>query len=409
MGRDRAEDALTKGIQLFDTGEYGPALALLQEIADESPKRPEALLYIGRIYLAADQPSLAEQCFRTASLHIAEAYVFYLLGEALLDQGMVVPAEAAFREALRREPGSTSALLMLGRAVMGQDRLGEAIRCFERAILHDGRMAAARYYLTEALVKKGDMVRAVGQLHYLLQLEPKYVPAIVLKGDIAFKMKDYRQAAAEYSRAAEMDEVEAAVMERLGHAYLAIGDDVRALHAYDAATRLDATHWAAFVWAGRIAQERKLHRRALGYFRAIAGNPEFGAEAAEAVLRLEAYFARFDLSEPAASAQSEEEPLEAPTTQVPLARPALPPPPSMAKITTSFNVREGVSFPTGSTRALAPREPLLAFDDDEDESGPLLAGMTGGLADVLSASKNLTQKGLSVLKDFIRQVQREGS
>lgn len=403
MASNRDDESLARGIQLFEQGEYGPALARLQEIPDESPRRPEALLYIGRIYLAADQASLAEECFRAVVLHMPEAFAFYLLGEALLAQDMCVPAEAAFREALRREAGSSSALVMLGRAVMNQGpaRLGEAIRCFERAILHDGRMAAARYYLTEALVQKGEVLRAVGQLHYLLQLEPGYVPAIVLKGDIAFKMKDYRQAAFEYSRAAEASGVDASVLERLGHAFMALDDEVRALHAYDAATQADPEYWEAFLWAGRIAEDRRLHRRALKYFRTIARHPDYGEEASEAVFRLEAYFAQFDLSGHGANSESEEEPLEVPAAPAPVGKAAIPPPPpSLAKITTAFNVREGVAFPKGGTRALAPQDAMLAYDDEDDDPGESPAGKTGGL-------QSLTRKGLAVLKDFIRKVQEE--
>ena len=340
MGRVQEDEALRKGIQHFETGEYGPALARLQEISDESPRRPEALLYIGRIYLAAEQPNLAEECFRAVTSHTSGSYAHYLLGEALLAQDMFVPAEAAFREALRREPGSGSALILLGRAVMGQGRLGEAIRCFERAILHDGRSAAARCYLTEALVEKGDVLRAVGQLHYLLQLEPTYVPAIVLRGDISVKMKDYRQAVAEYTRAEKIEEVGAAVMGRLGHAYLAIDDEVRALHAFDLATRRDPGCWEAFLWAGRIAEDRRLRRRAQGYYRAIADHPLHGAEATAALQRLDAYFAQFDLTGQGTGSESEAEPLDVPDMTPPPAPAAIPlPHRSLAKITTAFKVR----------------------------------------------------------------------
>ncbi len=378
-------DSLEEGVHFFEQGDFGAALAWLQEISDESPQRIDALLYIGRIYLAADQAALAEQCFRTVSSHMREPFAFFLLGESLLAQGQAVPAEAAFREALRRDPASASGLVMLGRSVAEQGRLEEAVRALEQAIARDPKLAPARFYLANALVKKGDVLRAVGQLHYLLQLAPGYVPAIVLKGDVAFRMKDYRQAASEYERARGKGAAGAGMLERLGHAYLALDDEERALVAYDAAVAADPEVWEAHLWAGRVAQERQLPGRARRYYDAIAGHPEFGAEAREALLALRAF------------AGAAEEPLPDPGPPAALSPAADPAShqPARPPQTRPFNLHESRA-PRRVTTTKLPPAPLL-FDDleDEEEPEPEPARSAGPVA-----------RGLDILKAFIKQAQQ---
>jgi tetratricopeptide (TPR) repeat protein len=387
MSRD--DDALARGKQLFEAGELGPALARLQEIPDESPSRIDALVFIGRIYLAGDQPVLAEECFRTVSGHVRDAYVFYLLGEALLAQGHNSPAEGAFREAMRREPGSASGHLMLGRAVQAQGRIDEAIRMYERAILRDPKLASARYYLTDALLKKGDTLRAVAQLHYLLQLEPNYIPAIILKGDISFRMKDYRQAAAEYERVRDADSASAEVLERLGHAYLAVDDELRALEAYHAATEADPEHWEAFLWAARVAQERKMLKRALLYWTTICDHPDYEEEARPEAERIRNSLANFEVAGGGNVIEEEKpEPLPEPDPST------IPVAPARFSTTQALNMRGGVAFHKGNTGKLNAADSIFPEDDDDDE--PQGAGPA-------SATGALLNQGLGILKSFLKQ------
>ncbi|MBM3270524.1 MAG: tetratricopeptide repeat protein [Candidatus Sericytochromatia bacterium] len=392
----RDADALAEGVHFFEQGDYGAALAWLQEIPDESPQRVDALLYIGRIYLAGDQAPLAEQCFRTVSVHMREPFVFFLLGESLLAQGQVVPAEAAFREALRRDPTSASGLVMLGRAVAAQGRHDEAIRAFEAAISRDAKLAAARFYLTDALLKKGDTLRAVGQLHYLLQLAPDYVPAIALKGDIAFRMKDYRQAALEYERARARGVDDAALLERLGHAYLALDDEPRALVAYDAAVTANAQAWEAYLWAGRVAQERGLPRRAARYYQAISRHPEFGAESREALQELARNPAARAAPGRGVAGGEAEEPLPDPGPLPDLAAAPAPAKPSGPK-TKPFQLHESQAARRVTTTKLqAPLDFDDAFEEGDDpEPLPPPTPSSGPVA-----------RGLDILKNFLKQVQQ---
>lgn len=293
----RKEDILERGIRLFEDGDLEGAEACLTQVEGELTQRGQASLFLARVYLKMQRADEAEKSIRQALAirRTAEAYV--ILGESLLHQTKLKLAEEAFLEAGRRDAVSPEPSLMLGHVLMAQERLAEAARAYEQALLRDAGSTTARYYLAETLVQQGDLPRATTQLHYLLQREPTYVPAILLMGDMAFFQQDYRQAIVEYCRAQDLEVVEGAVYERLGQAFSAIGEFAQALKAYESSIKEHPTYWPCYLEAARICETGKNLRKARRYYQAIAYDAEFRAEAAAAMARIDAHFSQFDLSE----------------------------------------------------------------------------------------------------------------
>ena len=298
----RNEDVLARGIRLFDEGDLDGAEACLTQVDGDPGRRGDAWTTLARICLKSNRPQEAEQYLRQALAVRRTVDAYLLLGESLMHQSRFKPAEEAFLEASRRDPTSPDPHVMLGHALSAQERFAEAIRAYEQALLRDAQSTTARYYLAETLVQSGELPRAATQLHYLLQREPTYVPAILLMGDMAFYQEDYRQAIVEYCRAMDLESVDGPIYERLGQAFNAISDFAQALKAFETSIKEHPTHWPCYLEAARICEGGKWLRKARRYYQAIAFVPEFQAEAGEAIARIDAHFAQFELADASSEA-----------------------------------------------------------------------------------------------------------
>ena len=108
-----------RGLEALDPARLA---AVLAEVARKRPDDPRAFDFLGRAHMAAGDFGSAAQAFEHAG-RLAPANAGYPVeaGEALLEgQGGKVPpeAQAAFLEALRRDPGNAAARYHLARARM---------------------------------------------------------------------------------------------------------------------------------------------------------------------------------------------------------------------------------------------------------------------------------------------------
>lgn len=305
------DDLLAEGLRCIQHGDLERAQALLLEIRQTSRHRGEAMLALGRALIDNGYVEESVACLVEASLVLREPRPFKDLADCLLLLDRYSEAEDALREVVRRDPDDAEAWAMLGRAYVCQDLVAQGIGALERAVLIDGAFAPARYYLADALIRSGDTVRATGQLHVLLTLEPEHLGAMVIKGDLAFEHGEMRQAVAEYQRAAAMSALPADGYVRLGEACERLGDEAGAVEAYDQALERQPGLPEACLAAGRLCEQRRLFKRARRYYRAILSHDEYGDEAASGIGRIEAYYRHFDLSGEGQVPQGDEdEPLD---------------------------------------------------------------------------------------------------
>jgi tetratricopeptide (TPR) repeat protein len=286
-----------EGLQHFEAGDYDEAEASLKQVGGEPEQRCQALTLLGRLYLITERLPEAEQVLRQAQQFRRSHEGYMVLGEVLLKQDKYAEAEAAFQEALRRENGDPEASIQLGHVYAAQDRFADAIRAYEQALLRDSTSIPARFHLALSLLSADNMPRAATQLHYLLQRDPEYVPAILLMGDMAFIQADYRQAVVEYCRAMELENLDASALERLGQSFNALSDFGQALKAFETSIKLHPDYWGCYLEAARICESGKWLRKAKRYFQAVVSVPEYQEEAEAAIARIDAHFAKFDLSE----------------------------------------------------------------------------------------------------------------
>lgn len=392
----RNEDVLERGIRLYDEGDLEGAEACLAQVDGDPTRCALAWTTLARICLKTQRAADAETYLRKALALRRTADGFLLLGESLLHQNKLKPAEEAFLEAGKREPTSPDPCLMLGHVLVAQDRLSEATRSYEQALLRDAQSTPARYYLAETLVRAGDLPRATTQLHYLLQREPTYVPAILLMGDMAFHQEDYRQAIVEYCRAMDLESVDGPIYERLGLAFSAISDFAQALKAFETSIAEYPTHWPCYLEAARICERGKSLRKARRYYQAIAYVPDFQAEATEAIARIDSHFAQFDLSETAA---------DTPTPSAP----GFTPPETLSRNTSPLDLDQvpWAQAQTGKLDGWVPStgqlKPPPAKRAPEAPPAEAPASATRSLMDM---TNDLLPKGLKGLKGLFKRDER---
>jgi len=124
------------------------------------------------------------------------------LGNALVQQGRLEEAVAAYRESLARTPGSAQVENNLGSALVELDRVSEACECFRRAIQLNPGFELARNNLGKAEANLGDFAAAAHAFERTLERHPGSVEA-------------WCNLAAVRERASDLDGARAAAVEAL--------------------------------------------------------------------------------------------------------------------------------------------------------------------------------------------------
>jgi tetratricopeptide (TPR) repeat protein len=285
---EQDEALLADGLARLEAGDLAGAEVALRQVGVASYLCRDALVALSKVMVAGGQLAEAQRCAEEADNLERDERSLFQLGAVQMAKGDFTRARAFFDQALDRKPDFVDAHIMVGHALKAAGAPGPAVNAFEEALRHDDAHAGARYYLAELLLELGDIPRAHTQLHYLLKLQPEYGPAIVLLGDIAFHHKDYRQAVVEYVRGAERGAADADVMQRLAHAFLALGDHYQAMKAFDRALREDRKKWDVYQEAATVCEGMLWFNRARRYHEALTFVQEHRNEAYKGLARVEA-------------------------------------------------------------------------------------------------------------------------
>jgi tetratricopeptide (TPR) repeat protein len=108
---------------------------------------------------------------------VDNAFGWFQEGLARERLGASDKAAAAYRRALKLDPGLAAAHTNLGRLAHGRGDVAEARGCFEAALALDPDQPEARYNLAHLLVEAGEMDLAAAELRRVLQLDPAFADA----------------------------------------------------------------------------------------------------------------------------------------------------------------------------------------------------------------------------------------
>ncbi|MCW5569764.1 MAG: sulfotransferase [Steroidobacteraceae bacterium] len=155
-------------------------------------------------------------------------------GIAAHHAGRFPEAEACYREALALAPNDPEANSLLGLALSHRASFAEARPLLERAVELAPRKAHLRFNLVEGLEAAGELGRAIGVLHTVLESDPTNLQAWTKAGDLAQQQGDLPGAIEAWNRAHDAHPTASGPIARLARLELGRGKAAEAMLILDA-------------------------------------------------------------------------------------------------------------------------------------------------------------------------------
>ena len=206
-------------------GELASALKILEQAALEHPKHSEPGQALAMLYLRLQQPDKALTVAKTLTKQFPnDVSVARLAGQLALDNGQDKEAEKIFSGLTEKLPGSP---LMLHNLARAQKNLG--------------KLNAAQDTLTE-----------------ILSLDTNYLPALLLKGDVALLQEDFEEALSLGKRLVDSFPTSHIGYELLADAYNHQGQVREASNAYEKAFEYQqSAKLAKALYFSRLSEGKK--------------------------------------------------------------------------------------------------------------------------------------------------------
>lgn len=164
---------------LISKQQYGQALEVLEQAAQNNPGNPDILIAIGQIYLAQQRWLLAEDAFNRALARAPDkAQAVTGLAEAMLHQGNRTQALKFWQQATTLDPKVPGGFSGLGRTHLSFFNFAAAQAAF-LSQLEQGEDFEARWYLA-ALLAPHDLAAALTHLQAIPSPDEANLPASLL-------------------------------------------------------------------------------------------------------------------------------------------------------------------------------------------------------------------------------------
>ncbi len=184
-----AEDEFEKGLALFNRGLYQEAIPHFEKAIEIDSEFAKAYLYLGRSYLNLKSWVEAVQPLRTAfrlspeesKKEIVNLLIDALFGTAVYEikQGNLQTSISLFKEVFSLQNQSdksmdklTENLISLGGELLSEGKTTEAIAVYDEAVKVAPHNATVYIGLARALLKNGDMLKAVDAIKNALEIDP---------------------------------------------------------------------------------------------------------------------------------------------------------------------------------------------------------------------------------------------
>lgn len=166
----------------------------------------ERMMAIGRNALYFEDYVLSIQYFNqviNAKPYLSEPYFFRGLAKINLDD--FKGAEIDCSQAIERNPFVVSAYQVRGLARIKLDDFQGATKDYKKALEYDPENVNIWHNLILCEIQSEDFDSAESALDNLTRISPKYIPAYLMKGEVALRQKDTIQALHNFDKAIEMD------------------------------------------------------------------------------------------------------------------------------------------------------------------------------------------------------------
>jgi len=188
-------------------------------------------------------------------------------GKLRYEQRRYADAEAAFREAIRLDPGLAVARNNLGSVLDATKRYDEAVAAYREAICLDPGLAMAHHNLGVALRQFKRYPEAEAAFREAIRLDPGLAVAYTNLGDVLDDLKRYPEAETVLRKAIRLDPGLAMAHNNLGIVLMRMGRLRKAAVAFREAIRLEPGLALAHNNLGVALQQLKRYREAEAAFR----------------------------------------------------------------------------------------------------------------------------------------------
>lgn len=181
-----------------------PAIADLTKAISLKPSYADFYLARGRAYLKAEKYESARLDFvKYRRFREPAAAVLVAMLPAYVSSGHYDEAQQMARQALARGEDGPEVHYWLGRALLGEEDLDEAVSHFSKAINRDETYAAAYRYRANAFKEMGELEACVEDYTRLVALQPEAI-FYNRRGLIYEELGKYDLATADYTQALEL-------------------------------------------------------------------------------------------------------------------------------------------------------------------------------------------------------------
>jgi tetratricopeptide (TPR) repeat protein len=163
---------------LVDQAQEQLALTHAESALAQDPNQIDALIALATISINQQNFDLVPQFIDKAlALMPSQGRVWSLRGQYLLQEGMLLQAEATFQNAIKLMPTHVGTQLLFAWSLWLQDKFEQSITAFHQAIEMDRNFAESHAGLSVALLKTGAINEAKHSATRALKLNPESIAA----------------------------------------------------------------------------------------------------------------------------------------------------------------------------------------------------------------------------------------
>ncbi len=273
LNPDVPEVAHTTGVLYFRLHEYPKAIEALsravQKLSPESAGYRQSAYFLGEsYYLTAHLGEAAQWLEKAVAAGIHNNEIFYMLGNAYIQQRQPAKAEAAIASLFGVPKDSAAAHLLTGQMMVRQEFEEFAAKELQQALELDARIPQAHYLLGQLAVYRGDVDRGIEEFQKELAINPNFSMAWFKLGDAYSRREDWDRAIPFLERSVWLNPDFSGPYILLGKGYLKKRDFASAEGMLREALKMDPQNASAhyilgqtLVQAGRPEEGRKMLER----------------------------------------------------------------------------------------------------------------------------------------------------
>jgi predicted O-linked N-acetylglucosamine transferase (SPINDLY family) len=265
-----------QAMALFNRGQLGEALALLDGALKQHPSELGLLLLKARMLAAAGRREEGLACFRLVlSAQPGLAEIWNEKGALLSEMGRQQEALESYDRAVAAQPDLAPAFYNRGNTLRELQREEEAIASFDHALALQPRLFQAWNNRGSALHMLRRYAEAVESFDRVLAIEPRVAETWNNRGIALAQMTRHDEALASYDRAIALDPRHARAWDNRGVALRELGRPGEALSSHDKALAFDSKLGSAWLHRGNVLRDqRRLAEALASYERALVIDPD---------------------------------------------------------------------------------------------------------------------------------------